>query len=96
MGLTNAFGKDSEHGKDSDVIYQGNPCEEMVEPAFLKVYYLAPQYVTNDIHSLHTQDLELFELAIIHNENVRKMSPTNFQEYFNNGTISDEGYIVIK
>jgi hypothetical protein len=60
------------------------------------IYYLAPEYITNDIHSLHVSDLELFELAIIHHENVKKLNPRAFMLEFNASYISDEGYIVIK
>lgn len=79
-----------------DVIFQENPCTEVADTSFIMVYYLAPEYVTGGIHRLLEEDDDLFELAIIHHDDVDKMRPQDFQQRFNDGVISDEGYIIIK
>lgn len=62
----------------------------------ITIYYLDPHYVNERIGQIFSQDLELFELAVIHHEKVRRMEPAQFQLEFNSGLVSDEGYIVIK
>jgi hypothetical protein len=69
---------------------------EETKDNMLYVYYLAPQYITDEITRMFLVDLELFELAIIHHDDVDKMKPSAFQMLFNDGVISDEGYIVIR
>ena len=63
------------------------------------VYYLAPEFIdygnTGWIEMQNT-DSELFELGIVHHNNVQKIPPKDFQRMFNNREISDRGLIVIK
>lgn len=73
---------------------QTSPIQKVVIPSY--VYYLDPKYCTDDIHSLHSTDLELFELTIILHKDVKKLSLRAFQQEFNAAYISDEGYIIIK
>lgn len=83
----------SENGESTTM---ENPCAELIYTPLKYIYYLPPEYVTDDINELHVSDLELFELAVIHSEGVHKMNPRAFQQEFNASYISDEGYIVIK
>jgi hypothetical protein len=63
------------------------------------VYYLAPEFIDlyeTDWLALIDTDIELFELAVIKNENTLRMHVKVFENQFNNGLISDEGFIIIK
>ena len=82
--------------ENGEVMTRENPCAEISGTILAMVYYLSPEHVTDDIHSLHSLDLELFELAIIHHKDVHKLRLRAFQQEFNAGYISDEGYIVIR